>query len=260
VPDQLVTVATYTLPYEAELAKNLLEAEGIRALVGGDLSGGLLASFQVQLQVPEEDAPRASAILAAQAAAALDEDWEDRAEAGVWTCSLCGEPVPEEQSVCRSCRTPRDAIRANRPPSLLQTDAPSPPSDAIQARDQVRATVPPPSAPLPSVEVEPDEGPSEPEPPSAAGDDLARRAFIAAVFGFVVGSGAWLIGGLTFHLVIDIPSLLLLMLSWWYLARVFLFPGDLRPAGMRYLYGALAVNGIVFFYWAVIGLMVIGAL
>jgi hypothetical protein len=143
--DRLVTVGTFTLAYEAELARNLLEAEGIRAAVSGDLTGTLLPTGEIQLQVPADDAPRATGILAAQAAAtSLDEDWEDKAEAGVWTCSICGEPVAEGSAVCHSCQTPRDAIRATapRPPGAIQPIVP--PIDPLL--EQVTTTPPPPPA------------------------------------------------------------------------------------------------------------------
>jgi ribosomal protein L37AE/L43A len=43
--------------------------------------------------VPADQAARATGILAAQDAASLGADWEERAEAGLWTCSVCGEAV-----------------------------------------------------------------------------------------------------------------------------------------------------------------------
>jgi hypothetical protein len=133
--DQLVTVAHYLLAYEAELARNLLEGEGIRAFVNDDVTGTLWPSGDIRLQVGAEDAPRATALLAAQAAeASLDDDWEDSAEkgAGVWTCSLCGEPVGAEGTVCPSCQTPREAIRAA--PSGIRRETP-PAGDGIQTPD-----------------------------------------------------------------------------------------------------------------------------
>jgi hypothetical protein len=142
--DRFVTVGTYALAYEAELARNMLGAEGIEAVVGGDLAGGLLPLGEIQLQVREQDAARAAGILAEQAArATLDEGWEDRAEsgAGVWVCSLCGEPVPQDCTVCLSCRTPRDSIRADRPPGKghVQPADPGPRTDeSIHRRDQIR--------------------------------------------------------------------------------------------------------------------------
>ncbi len=135
MPDQLITVANYFLAYEADLARNLLESEGIRAFVNGNMTGSLLPTGEIQLQVSAADAPRAAAILAAQAAeASLDDDWEDQAEqgAGLWTCSLCGEPVANGMTVCHACQTPRDAIR----PAITDIRRePPPPADGIRAGD-----------------------------------------------------------------------------------------------------------------------------
>jgi hypothetical protein len=131
VADKFITVATYSLAYEAELARNLLAAEGIAALVGGDMAGSLLPTFEIQLQVAAGDAQKAAALLAAAESATLDEDWESKAESGVWTCSLCGEAVPEGETACRSCQTPRDAIRATRPASQIRREPP-PPEERVQ--------------------------------------------------------------------------------------------------------------------------------
>jgi hypothetical protein len=176
MPDQLVTVARYFLAYEADLARNMLESEGIRAFVNGHVTGGLLPTGEIQLQVAANDAPRAAALLAAQAAAALDDNWEERAEsgAGVWKCSLCGEPVPEQATACRSCGTPRDAIRA-APGRDIQREAPSP--DSIRARDQVTA--------LPAPAVALDEEEKSPSP-TDVDDNPARRPFGATAFGIAV--------------------------------------------------------------------------
>jgi hypothetical protein len=220
--DKFVTVATFTLAYEAELARNLLEAEGVQAIIGGDLMGGLLPVEEIQLQVRADEAARATAILAAQAAeASLDEGWEDRAEAGVWTCSICGEPVPENVPVCYSCRTPREAIRSAAPR----------PTDAIQhAPDQVTPTPPP--LPLPEVEElsVPQEDKKEPNKPTTVGDDLARRAFVAAVFG-AAGAGV------------------LMPLSWWFLLRLATYPGELNRTGIHHLYWALGLNAVAVVFW-----------
>jgi hypothetical protein len=225
--DRFVTVNTYSLPYEAELARNMLQAEGIEAVIGGDLTGSLLPLGEIQLQVREADAARAAGILAEQAAqATLAEDWETRAEsgAGVWTCSLCGEPVPQNATICMSCQTPRDAIRVGRPAEpgqILPADAGPSPAEAVQRRDQVVATPLPPPAPPPP-ESRQDERPS---PPTAVGDDIARRAFYTSVFGFA-GAG------------------LILPVAWWFLWRLFRYDGELSPAGHRHLWWALLINSV----------------
>jgi hypothetical protein len=225
MPDRFVTVGTFTLAYEAELARNLLEAEGIRAILGGEIAGGMLPTGEIQLQVPDRDAARATGVLAAQAAGTLDEDWEEQAEAGVWTCSICGEPVAEDTAVCHSCRTPRDAIctatgrppEAIRPPQeeIVTTPAPAP---VVDAPEEVREEV------------------ADATPPAAAGDELARRALRTAV--------------------LALPVVVLVPLAWWYLFRLLAHPGELGPTGMRSFAWAVALNGltaltwITFFLWA----------
>jgi hypothetical protein len=65
---KLVTIATYELAFEAYLAKNVLESEGIRALVLDEhISSALWTDISlfggVELQVNESDAERAIKIL-----------------------------------------------------------------------------------------------------------------------------------------------------------------------------------------------------
>jgi hypothetical protein len=121
--EQFVTVATYHRTSEAQLAKNLLEEEGIASILSGDLTADMLplgqagGGDQVVLQVRAGDAQRAAVILAEVAAAKLDDNWEEEAESGadVWLCSICGEPISNNLSICYSCQTPRDSIRTALP-------------------------------------------------------------------------------------------------------------------------------------------------
>jgi hypothetical protein len=216
--DRFVTVGTFTLAYEAELARNLLEAEGIHAILGGEHAGGLLPTSEVELQVAEHDAARATGVLAAQAAGVLDEDWEERAEAGVWTCSVCGEAVPEGTAVCQSCRTPRDAI-------LTTTGRPT---EAIQP-PQEEIVITPTSAPPADAPEEVREEIADTTPPAAAGDELARQALVTAV--------------------LALPLVFLVPLAWWHLFRLFMHPGELGPTGMRALAWAVALNGLTALTW-----------
>jgi hypothetical protein len=143
--DKYVTVATFNKSFEAQLAKNLLESEGIESMLGGSLASdvlfGSVSADQIMLQVHEGDAQRATGILAS----AVDKDWEDQAEAGVWTCSICGEPISERLSVCYSCQTPRNAIRAAAPFSSDIQRQPSRQSASgeISEREQVTPNAPP---------------------------------------------------------------------------------------------------------------------
>jgi hypothetical protein len=162
--DPFVTVATYASDVEAQLAKNLLENEGIEAIMVGDLINTALAGIsailgdQIVLQVRASNAQRAVAILAVVTSqTTLDEDWEEQAErgAGVWTCSLCGSPVPHSLAVCPSCQTPRDSIRTGRSAGVEDTQLPPGPrrtGEGIQTGGQVRADVP--ASTLPRQEAE----------------------------------------------------------------------------------------------------------
>jgi hypothetical protein len=232
--DKFVTVATFHRSFEAQLAKNLLEEEGIASTLSGELTADMLpfgqagGSDQIVLQVSESDAQRAAGVLTAVAAAKLDDDWEDEAEsgAGVWLCSICGEPVSNRLSMCYSCQTSREGIRASPPRDLtaIQPDLSTlPTGEKVQKRDEIVRT-PAPALALPPVS-EVDEVESEKVPPTAAGNELARRAFGAAFFGLL--------------------TVLLLPISWYYLTKLFFFPGELSPKGMRYLYGALFLNGLL---------------
>jgi hypothetical protein len=95
---------TFNQSVEAQLAKNLLENEGIECMLGGALSSdvlfsGLAGADPIVLQVREENAQRAVALLAA---VELNKNWEDEAESGadVWICSICGEPISNRLSIC----------------------------------------------------------------------------------------------------------------------------------------------------------------
>jgi ribosomal protein L37AE/L43A len=65
--ERFVTVATYTFPWEAQLAKARLESEGIESVVADEIAAGLYGANAiggVKLRVREEDAGRATALLA----------------------------------------------------------------------------------------------------------------------------------------------------------------------------------------------------
>jgi hypothetical protein len=58
----LVTVYTVSDPIRAEIIKNALHAEGIRCFVEGTNQAGVagVTGFEIQVQVPAEDADRAT--------------------------------------------------------------------------------------------------------------------------------------------------------------------------------------------------------
>jgi hypothetical protein len=65
----LIVVARYGTTAEAELARELLDNEGIRAFLGNEMASGLMPYMGdlggVTLQVQVSDAPRAQELLAA---------------------------------------------------------------------------------------------------------------------------------------------------------------------------------------------------
>jgi hypothetical protein len=229
--DKLVTVMTFNHSFEAQLAKNLLENEGIVSMVTGELSADVLLGTglgyqQLTLQVREEDAPRATALLAE---VTLHENWEEQAESGsgVWICSICGEPVSNNLSICYSCQTPREGIRTAVPrdPTAIQQEPAKPPTGKeVQKRDEI-ADVPSPvpslPAPLPAPVLA--EAENEEMPLTAAGDELALRALLASL------------------------SLFLLPLAWYYLLRVVLFDMPMGAKGIRNLSAAWFLNGLYLF-------------
>jgi hypothetical protein len=238
--DKFVTVMTFNQSFEAQLAKNLLENEGIESVMSGELTSDVLfgnpaLGDQIVLQVREDDAQRAAGILATVAAAKLDDNWEEQAEsgAGVWLCSICGEPISNRLSVCYSCQTPREGIRTDAPRerTAIQLDpAMQPTGEEVQKRDEIaRTPAPAPASPPPIPPVLPDEEHEE-VLPTSAGDDLAWRAFLAS----------WL----------GVFTLVLLPYAWYCLLRAALFDGERSPKGARHLFGALLING--FFVLAVL--------
>ncbi len=75
--DEFVTIATYRTGTEAHLAKNLLEEEGITAVLAGEHSTELWGAVTnlsqgVQLQVSDGDADRARRLL--ESTRSLDEE------------------------------------------------------------------------------------------------------------------------------------------------------------------------------------------
>ncbi|HUG91294.1 MAG TPA: DUF2007 domain-containing protein [Planctomycetaceae bacterium] len=58
-PQELVPIATYLEATQAEIVRNALEAEGIRAVVEGSHQGALTGTVGVRLLVQAADARRA---------------------------------------------------------------------------------------------------------------------------------------------------------------------------------------------------------
>jgi hypothetical protein len=120
MPDKLVTAATFATPLEADLARNRLQAENIPAVLSDDATVGWFwflgnALGGIKLQVPEEQLPRALAILGESPEGAAPSEAEGQPgpsqaiQAG-WTCTRCGAQVNPAAEVCPDCGTPADDL------------------------------------------------------------------------------------------------------------------------------------------------------
>jgi hypothetical protein len=204
--DKLVTVATFSTPFEARVAKNRLEAEGIPVFLGDEESVGNLwhlgfALGGVKLQVSDDYIQRAMELLTTPP---LEEEIEAESDAGespadseaiqaAWTCPQCGNQVTADQGFCAACgsavdEADEDTITHGR------NDA----SEMIASEDAS-------DVPMPLL-----------------GDDIAFRAMKASAFGL-----------LFFPLI---------FYSCWLLFRLLTFPGELSSQGTRHMLIALVLD------------------
>jgi len=203
--DEMVTIATFGDPIEAQVIKNRLEEEGITAFITGGESGGLFAGMGgafglVRLLVAEKDEERALAI--------LDETAE--------------EDLPDEPDT-----DPVTSIRAaggNEP----DEDEDSEPDGRIQSVPGVKEAAALPRSPrgdAPAVKLADNDDDETEEPRVDWGaEDYAARAWKAAVLGVLI-----------------LPPLLHLY-SIWCIIRLYSIDEELSPAGRRKFYGALFID------------------
>jgi hypothetical protein len=175
----------------------------------------------------------------------LAADWQDRAETegDLWVCTLCGEAVPRERERCPGCGTPRTAVQdetGSGPPPRE-----SAPSQAITRRDEITSR--PAAAP---VDVDLHEETSLPNPQTFLGDDLVRRALLSGIFGLLGVCAVFSWAGQFLRLMVFFT-----FYSFWLLAKIFLYPGELSDRGMRQLYATFAVNGVALFLWLVLAVL-----
>jgi hypothetical protein len=199
--EPVVTVAKFSNPLQAELARNFLESNGIPAKVGGSDAAtpiGALGGL-AQLNVRKSDAELAADLLAAHLnEATLDDDWLDRVEndPSVWVCPLCGAAVSNDLAECDSCQTQREAIqttdgltarrpRRQRQPPPNQTGIRKPGDTTAETPERIESS---------DLDVEADELDPEivaPDIKLYSGDPIASRALLAALFGLCVPIAAW---------------------------------------------------------------------
>jgi hypothetical protein len=159
--DHFVTVASYHILHQAQLAKNFLEAEGIAVFLTGENTADIWAGVaeEVHLQVNEHDAQRAVRLLAeVEAQAGVDDNWEDQAEGCAWTCELCGGPVNNRFTVCPACQTPSPHIKAGPPNTFVGGRGEARTGEEVKVSDQITTR-----ARAPASGITDKAGPEEPE-------------------------------------------------------------------------------------------------
>ena len=153
--DEMVTLATFSNPIEAELARSRLEGAGIPAFLLGNLGGGMFAGMsnlfgEIRLTVAAEHAEEAARVLEAE-----DDDDYDEDEGST---ALKGERRRKASST--EVRAPVESPMQDR----------APPPDP-----------PPPDSPdlAPEEEMPPEEDDERDEPSVTwKADDVATRAFL----------------------------------------------------------------------------------
>jgi Putative prokaryotic signal transducing protein len=219
--EKLITVATFPTPFEAQLAKNRLEAEGIPSYLGDEETAGNLwhlglALGGVKLLVPDDHLSKAFDLLTAPPEEETPDLEGDSKESQPnpeaiqegWNCPRCGKQNSADQESCTACESGGDEFD--------QASADSPDEeqdDSALAEDGTDETVP------------------------SLGDYLAFRASKAALFGLLF---------FPFSLY-----------SCWLLFRLITFPGQISRQGTRYMLVALVLDFLallvlvpfVFFYF-----------
>lgn len=223
--EELVTIATFQTASEAAVARIALEAEGIKVFVTDDQLVGMTwiignAVGYVKLLVGAPDAERARRLLEAQF-----DDWSG-GEGAPWNCPHCGEEIDAEFDECWSCGTMRPAGTPMAAKESTDSIGGSPreaglilpPPDSFEGRARAENPYASPLATETAKE----------EPASVAialnGDELARRAWRASVFGLVM-----------------CPPLLNFYSAWLLLSLAF-SDRPLSNRGHRHMSGAWAIN------------------
>ncbi len=227
MPDErIVTLATFGNPIEAELARNLLEAEGIRALLSGDTANNTLGGMvhtTIALQVAEGDADRALEALAefgphdrrrefladaARAGPMRPEGAEEEEDTAIRVPEWASTEEPDEDDPEARYRVSASQFRSGKRPTTeerVQVSAPEPPAEKM-------------------AEPEPLE---EPVRVTWGPDDYASRALKAAVLGPIV-----CLGLLNFYSV-------------YLLIRLAFLDEEPSGTGMKKVYAAVAIDAVV---------------
>jgi hypothetical protein len=101
-PLDLVTIAEFYSPHEAQAAKLHLDEEDIPAFLAGAEAGNVLmiqSLNKIQLQVRRSDVSTAMIVLEKS----LEEKTENPSSDEETQCLVCGQKIPEEVTACPAC-------------------------------------------------------------------------------------------------------------------------------------------------------------
>jgi hypothetical protein len=161
--EKFVLVASFSVPYQAELARNRLQAEGVPVLMVGEIAASTLGFIgpggQVRLEVPEDQFEKARAILA-ECMGELEKPppgWEAAAEQaeGLWVCPLCGSSVSRARFTCPDCGTARGPDAVPAPDTAIQSGARRAAVAAEPEQPQTEAAAEAPAEPAPVEDIRP---------------------------------------------------------------------------------------------------------
>jgi hypothetical protein len=247
--EKYVTVAGFSIPVQAEIARGRLESEGIPAFVTGGLTASTFFGLRdlggrIDLCVPAEHVSRAIQILSAcgDAEHLTDEvrgEWAD--EGPVWVCSLCGDTVRAVLPLCPACHTPRgqapdfdpeegpddegeEGIQ-KAPIGVTGNTRPASRPAEEGVKGPVELTHAPP-APEPVASAEAVGDVVIPPPATAFGDARARQALRASLLGLLIPIGVFT------------------LYSAWTLAAMIRSRDLLSPRGEKDLYLAMAFDAV----------------
>jgi hypothetical protein len=238
--DEIITLAMFYDPTEAQLVKNRLEAAGVPATLGGDATSALFPGLggsigTIHLHVPKKYRKRARKVLRE-----LDrERGEDEPEAGDNSGMEAVDDSPVEHG-----EAVQKKPAASRRDDLAEDDEDSSGHASPEPRQESAI-----SPTLRRWRKKPTHDDVDDEPVLRWGpDQVARRAWLAGVLSLILlgmACGFW--GGIILlYLAVQFYAV-------WLLVRLMLQPEELSRRGSFTLYAALAVNGvtIVSFIWAI---------
>lgn len=221
---EMVTIATFANAIEAEMAKNRLAEEHIPAFVLGETSGTLFSGMtnllgSIRLQVTENNADRALAILEGESGEDIDEG-----------------PEPEPSTAIKApewARAPAGSAAGSTDPSIQ-----SPPG-VKEVAD--------PDADLRGVDPDEegdtdDEKDEDPYRVTWGPDDYAVRAWKVAGIGLLLLPPLWMLA---------LPPVLHVY-SAWYLLQLFSMPEKPSPAAKRKAYLALVIDALAIGLWPLV--------